>query len=195
MPTVMSLAIVSCAVADFVESAWLVAATVTVVGEGRSAGAVYTPSAVIVPAEALPAGMPFTLQITLVFVVFVTVAANVCELPRRIDPLVGVTVTVIVGVGGGEGGGSTTDPAAPPQPGSPPAEISRTSSRNERAVSAKLAFPPIHSIFIAICVRGRMPGGMQAKGQRKVQAVLTGRTRIDLSVSSLTYMKIKWLYS
>jgi hypothetical protein len=144
-----------------------VAATVTVVGEGKSAGAVYTPSAVIVPAEALPAGMPFTVQFTLVFVVFVTVAASVCEFPNRIVPIVGVTVTVIDGAGGGGGGGSTSDPVAPPQPGSPPAESSRTSSRNERAVRAKLARPPIDSTFIAVCVRGRMPGGMQAKGQRK----------------------------
>lgn len=137
----MSLVIVSCAVADFVESAWLVAATITVVGEGRSAGAVYTPSAVIVPAEALPAGIPFTLQLTVVFGVFVTVAANACEFPSRIDPLVGATVTVIDGVGGGGGGGSTADPAAPPQPGSPPAESTRTSSGSERAVRAKLARP------------------------------------------------------
>lgn len=167
MPIVMSLAIVSCAVADFVGSAWLVAAIVTVVGEGRSAGAVYTPSAVIVPAEALPAGMPFTVQFTLAFVVFVTVAASVCEFPSRIVPLVGVTVTVIEGVGGGGGGGITSDPVAPPQPGSPPAESSRTSSRSGWAGRAKLASPPIHSTFVAICVRGRMLGGMQAKGQRK----------------------------
>ena len=162
----MSLAIVSCAVADFVASAWLVAAIVTVVGKGRSAGAVYTPSAVIVPAEGLPAGMPFTLQITLVFVVFVTVAANVCEFPRRTDTVVGVTVTVIEG-GGGGGGGNTSDPVAPPQPGSPPAESSKPSSRIPWAVRAKLASRPIHSTFVAICVRGRMLGGMQAKGQRK----------------------------
>jgi hypothetical protein len=163
----MSLAIVSCAVADFVASAWLVAAIVTVVGEGRSAGAVYTPSAVIVPAEALPAGMLFTLQLTLVLVVFVTVAANVCEFPRSTDTVVGVTVTVIEGVGGGGGGGITSDPVAPPQPGSPHAESIRTTSRKGWAVRAKLASPPIHSTFVAICVRGRMLGGMQAKGQRK----------------------------
>src|SRR5579859_49335 len=137
----MSLAIVSCAVPDFVESAWLVAATITVVGEGRSAGAVYTPSAVIVPAEALPAGIPFTLQLTVVFGVFVTVAANVCEFTSRIDAVVGVTVTVIAGAGGGEGGGSTTDPAAPPQPGSPLAKNSRKSNGSERAVRPKLVRP------------------------------------------------------
>ena len=35
-----SLVIVSCAVADFVVSAWLVAVTWTIAGEGRSTGAV-----------------------------------------------------------------------------------------------------------------------------------------------------------
>ena len=181
----MSLAIVSCAVADFVASAWLVAAIVTVVGEGRSAGAVYTPSAVIVPAEALPAGMPFTLQLTLVFVVFVTVAANVWEFPRRTDTVVGVTVTVIEGVGGGGGGGggSTSDPVAPPQPGSPPAKSGRTRSRNGWAVRAKLASPPIHPTFVAICVRGRMPGGMQAKGQRKAEVGYT-EEKVDSSLGA-----------
>jgi len=36
----MSLVMVSCAVADFVGSAWLVAVTWTIAGEGRSPGAV-----------------------------------------------------------------------------------------------------------------------------------------------------------
>ena len=40
MEIVMSLMIAICAVADFVASAWLVAVTLTVVGEGRSPGAV-----------------------------------------------------------------------------------------------------------------------------------------------------------
>lgn len=97
----MSLVIVSCAVADFVESAWLVAETWTIVAEVRSPGAVYTPPDVIIPLETLPPETPFTLQITPVSVVFVTVAANVSELPSRTDPLVGVTVTPIDRGGGG----------------------------------------------------------------------------------------------
>jgi hypothetical protein len=72
----MSLVIVSCAVADFVESAWLVAVTFTVVEEGRSAGAVYTPFVAIVPVDGFPAGMPFTLQLTFVLGVFVTVLST-----------------------------------------------------------------------------------------------------------------------
>lgn len=110
----MSLVIVSCAVADFVKSAWLVAVTWTIAGDGRSAGAVYTPPEVIVPIEALPLGTPFTLQITLVFVVLVTVAVSVCELPSRTERLVGVTDTVMAR-GGGSGGAVGPAPP-PPQP-------------------------------------------------------------------------------
>ena len=69
---VMSLVIVSCAVADFVGSAWLVAVTWTIAGEGRSPGAVYTPLAVIVPVDALPPETPLTLQITVESVALVT---------------------------------------------------------------------------------------------------------------------------
>jgi hypothetical protein len=38
---------------------------------------VYTPPEEIVPAAAFPPAAPFTFQLTLVFVVFVTVAENV----------------------------------------------------------------------------------------------------------------------
>jgi hypothetical protein len=47
--------------------------------------------------DGLPPGMLFTLQVTLVSVVFVTVAPRVCEFPSRTDPVVGVTVTVTDG--------------------------------------------------------------------------------------------------
>src|SRR4029077_17676662 len=97
----MSLVIVSCAVADFVESAWLVAVTFTVVDEGRSAGGGYTPLIAIVPVDGFPSEMPFTLQLTFVLEVFVTVAKNDCELPNKTDPLIGVTVTLMAGGGGG----------------------------------------------------------------------------------------------
>ena len=90
---VISLVMEIWAVADFVESAWLVAVTWTIVGEGRTPGAVYTPVDVIVPLDAPPPSTSFTLRVTLVSVVFVTVAVKVCELPRRTEPLAGVTVT------------------------------------------------------------------------------------------------------
>ena len=48
--TDISLAIETLAVADLALSAWLVAVTCTVPPEGRSKGAVYSPSAEMVPA-------------------------------------------------------------------------------------------------------------------------------------------------
>lgn len=62
---------------DFVVSAWLVAVICRAAGEGKSAGAVYTPPEEINPTAAFPPATPLTLQLTLVFVVFVTVAENV----------------------------------------------------------------------------------------------------------------------
>jgi hypothetical protein len=73
----MSLRTDSVAEPDFVASAWLVAVICTDAGDGKSAGAVYTPPEEIVPAAALPPATPFTLQLTLVFVLLVTVAENV----------------------------------------------------------------------------------------------------------------------
>jgi hypothetical protein len=73
----MSFVIVKVPVADFAGSAWLVAVTCTVAGDGRSAGAVYIPAVVIVPSVVFPPGTPLTLQLTAVSVVFVTVAVNV----------------------------------------------------------------------------------------------------------------------
>jgi hypothetical protein len=108
----MSLATVTLAVADFVGSAWLVAVTCTTAREGRSAGAVYVPSAAIVPVAALPPATPFTLQVTLASVAFFTVAMNSWVFPRMTDALPGFTDTVIDG--GGGGGGGPTKPAPPP---------------------------------------------------------------------------------
>src|SRR5262249_25125123 len=58
-------------------STTLVAVTVTVPG-GTVAGTVYTPAVEIVPTYALPPLMPFTLQVTPMFAVPVTVAVKVC---------------------------------------------------------------------------------------------------------------------
>jgi hypothetical protein len=73
----MSLVIAKVPVPDFVESEWFVAVTCTVAGDGMSAGAVYTPADVIAPTAAFPPGTPFTLQLTAVSDVFVTVAVKV----------------------------------------------------------------------------------------------------------------------
>lgn len=163
----MSLAMTSTAVADFVVSVWLVAVTLTVAGEGRSAGAVYKPAAEMVPVDVLPLGMPFTLHVTSESVVFVTVAANACEFPSKTDPLAGVTVTTMDGRGAGGGFGPEPAPP-PPQPCSQANAVrSRRNCKAARIVHAHFSRRSSLFSFVAFCVRGRMHGGMQAKGQRK----------------------------
>ena len=76
------------------------AVTVTVAGLGMELGAVYNPLALMVPAVVLPPGVPFTCQVTAVFVVPVTVARNCIVEPGLTVAEAGVTVTVI-GAGGG----------------------------------------------------------------------------------------------
>jgi hypothetical protein len=138
---------------DFEASAWLVAVTCTLAVAGRSAGAVYAPVDVIVPTTELPPAMPLTLQLTLVSVVFVTVAVNVNWFPSTREPLAGSTVTVMEG--GGGGGGATAP--TPPQP-----TVHAPAAR--RAMKPNLAFL---SFFALLRGRGRMPSAKQAKGQRK----------------------------
>src|SRR5919108_5931357 len=78
MPT--ATVIVTCAEADFVASAWDTAVTVTVTGLGTAPGAVYRPELEIVPTVALPPVTPLTCQVTVVLLVFCTVAVN-CWVP------------------------------------------------------------------------------------------------------------------
>lgn len=149
----MSLVTATFAVADFVVSAWLVAVTWTVAGEGRSAGAVYTPAVVIVPSVAFPPATALTLQLTVVSVVFVTVAVNVAWFPSTTDPLGGATLTSIAG--GGCGGGCEAPPAPQPNDHGPAARAKRTT------IVARLDNFPL------LGERDRMPSQMQAKGQRR----------------------------
>jgi len=148
----MSLVIANVPVADFVESAWLVAVTCTVSGDGMSAGAVYTPTDVIVPCVAFPPGKPFTLQLTAVSVVFVTAAINVAWPPSKTDPFVGVKVTTMDGGGGGD----SDDPDAP-QP-----SVHAPSPR-----SAMTTIIAVLDLFPLLRERDRMPSPKQAKGQRR----------------------------
>ncbi|MBK5295267.1 MAG: hypothetical protein JJE04_26770 [Acidobacteriia bacterium] len=85
--------------ADFVGSATLVTAIVTVAGEGKLDGAVYSPLAEILPLVELPPATPFTAQVTLVLeFVLVTAAVN-CFVPAtRTEPLVGETPMDTTGV-------------------------------------------------------------------------------------------------
>jgi len=148
----MSLVTATLAVADFVASAWLVAVTWTVAGEGRSGGAVYTPAEVIVPRVEFPPRIVLTLQLTTVSAVFVTVAVNVVWFPSTTDAFVGVKVTTIVG---GGGGGADTLPAVQP------------SDHAHSARSAKTTIVVVLDCLPLLCERERMPSQMQAEGQRK----------------------------
>ena len=161
----MSLVIVSSAVADFVESAWLVAATCTTADAGRSPGEVYTPPEVIVPVAAAPPGTPFTLHMTVVSVAFVTVAMSVCELPSRTAAFAGVTETL---TRGGGGGGGILEPVLPP----PQPSGKRHSGRNWRSRTARIVLRKMVEarplVFVLICERGgRMPHGIAGEGPAK----------------------------
>jgi hypothetical protein len=92
-------ATVTDAEAELVGSATLMAAIVTVAGEGTIAGAVYNPLAEILPLVEVPPATPFTDQVTLVSeFVLVTAAVNCIVPANRTEPLVGETVTVATGV-------------------------------------------------------------------------------------------------
>jgi hypothetical protein len=116
--------------------------------------------------DGVPPGILFTLQVTLVSAVFVTVAVRVCEFPRRTDPVVGDTVTVTDGGGGADGGGDMTDAGPPPQPNNHSAAKEACASPRARARRACLdrwlAF-----IFTELCVRGRMLGRNAGEGPAK----------------------------
>jgi hypothetical protein len=72
---------------------------------GIVAGAVYRPVAEIVPTVVLPPAVPFTLQVTAVFVEFATVAVNCVDPEGATVTLAGDTLTV---TGGGAGGCTVT---------------------------------------------------------------------------------------
>jgi len=129
----MSLAMVAVTVADLLASATLVAVICAAADAGRSAGAVNTPAALIVPLAAVPPATPLTLQVTLVLLELVTVATNACEAPSTTDALPGVTVRLMAGEGGGGVGGGSAAELVPPlaQP-SMPALAARTAVRKAK---------------------------------------------------------------
>src|ERR1700722_17120599 len=79
-----------------VVSAVLVAVIVTVLGVGRAVGAVCSPFASIVPVVALPPATELTDQVTLLFVLPLTAAANDSLDPARMVAVAGVTVTELL---------------------------------------------------------------------------------------------------
>ena len=110
----MSLTITICAEPDFVASAILVAAIVTVALLGKSAGPAYKPVTEMVPTAPFPPATPLTLHVTAVLLAFVTSAENSCVFPSNTELDCGVTFTMMEGGGGGGGGPVTAPP--PPQP-------------------------------------------------------------------------------
>ena len=89
---------VTAAEADLVGSATLVAVTVTVAGVGTAAGAVYTPVvAFTVTTVEFPFSSPFTVQVTAVFAVPVTVGVKVCVAPTNTLAVVGEMDTTTAG--------------------------------------------------------------------------------------------------
>jgi hypothetical protein len=150
--------------ADFVGSAWLVAVTCTVAVEGRSAGAVYTPFAVIVPLAALPPATPFTFHVTAVSVALVTVAVKVCVLPSRTELLEGVTETLTERGGGGGGGGGATGPAPPPPQPSMHDPVARRARNGRMLPFARAGAAALSKPFEPRCGRGRMA---PAKSRRR----------------------------
>ena len=99
--TGVGLRTVTALVPFFEESAELMALTVTELGLGRVAGAVYLPEVSIVPREAEPPEVSLTYQVIAVFFVPETVAEKVAEAPARTLVVNGETVTEIVAGGGG----------------------------------------------------------------------------------------------
>jgi hypothetical protein len=134
--TERSLVTITKAVALFEPSATLVAFTATEPDASRSPGAVYTPFALIVPTTALPPEIPFTLQLTEVFVEWLTTAVKVCGVPSSTQAEGGVRLTVASdGGGGGEAG-----PTTPPQPRRDTAK--KNAGRQRRETLVKLLRPP-----------------------------------------------------
>ena len=85
------------------------------------------------PVLAAPPGVLFTLQVTAVFVVFVTSAENARALPRSTNALAGVTFT-FTEEGGGGGGGATGPAPPPPQPSVHALAVRRTAERASRCL-------------------------------------------------------------
>ena len=87
---------VTVADAVFEVSATLVAVTLTELGLSAFTGAVYSPRVDTVPTEVLPPLTPFTVHVTFVLLLPVTVAVNCCVCPRRTVAVVGLIVTATV---------------------------------------------------------------------------------------------------
>jgi hypothetical protein len=126
---------VTLAVPEADNSAWLVAVIVTLGEEGSAAGAVYNPVESMVPTAESPPPVPFTAQFTAVFVVPVTVAVNCCCSPRKTDAVAGATETVT------EAGGGPFDDGEPPAVPHPAREMAKSAPSRDAAFLLHLPGP------------------------------------------------------
>ena len=85
-----SLVMVTVADAVAPASDCAVAEIVTLAGDGKICGAVYSPLALIRPSCAFPPAIPFRLQLTAVSLLPLTVALKLTESPSRTEVLDGV---------------------------------------------------------------------------------------------------------
>ncbi len=108
-------------------SARLVAFIVTVAGFGTRAGAVYNPLEEIIPTVLLPPATSFTLQVTAVLPVPVTLALNCCVAPTVKLAVVGAIVIETLG-----GGGAGCVLLPPPHELRVPAPTSKTIKERKR---------------------------------------------------------------
>jgi hypothetical protein len=150
--TETSLEMVTVAAADFEVLASLVAVTCTIPVEGRSAGAVKTPLAEIVPVCPEPLAMPLTAQRTVVFVELETVAVKLSVVPSKTVPLAGVT-WILMEEGGGIGG--ATEPAPPPPQPRVHAPIARSTIAGTNRMHTGRSFS-VRCFVSRVCGRGRM---------------------------------------
>jgi len=118
--------------AVFVASACDLAITVAVGGLGTVLGAVYSPAASIIPKVVFPPVIPFTCQVTALFVVPVTVAEKNCVLPSGTLACVGEIKTRT------EARCGVTDPE-PPHPGTERKDGTKTATR----ISGRLGIVPL----------------------------------------------------
>ncbi len=138
----MSLEMETLAVAAFEGSAMLVAVMVTEAGDGRMGGAVYTPSAEMVPSAMEPPEIPETLQLTEVSEALETVATNEMVLPSKTEAVGGVMLTETEGVTGGPGFGlGFVSDAAPAHPTRAVHSNAIAQSRRQSAHSSPESMP------------------------------------------------------
>jgi hypothetical protein len=89
---------VTVAEALLLASAWEIAVTGTFPPVGTVAGAVYKPDVLTIPTVELPPVIPFTCQVTAVFVALLTVAVNCCVFPVCTLAVSGATLTLTAAV-------------------------------------------------------------------------------------------------